>query len=68
MGDEGMPIEAALKAEPEVTERHVSVSNSSNTANELNESKELDEAPEGFRNMTNPFSRTQTADVTDYFV
>ena len=68
MGDEGMPIEAAIKVEPEVTERHISVSNSSNTENELNVPKEKDEPPEGLRNTKNPFSRSQTGDVTDYFV
>jgi hypothetical protein len=70
MGDEGMPIEeTTLKAEPDVSERQVSVSNSTNTANGSEMPKEIDDAPDNHRNLTNPFSRTQTAaDVADYFV
>jgi hypothetical protein len=69
MGDEGMNIETTLKAEPEIHEREVSVSNSSDTANGQDTPNEIDDSPEHLDDFKNPFSRTQTsADVTDYFV
>jgi hypothetical protein len=69
MGDEGMIVEESLKAVPEIRERQISLSNSSDTAKEQETPKEIDQAPEHIDSFKNPFSRTQTtADVTDYFV